>query len=104
MKTRKASVVGCCAVAILSMQASELVWAGTEIGSNTFYGQYAGYSITSGNSNSFFGTESGLNSTTGSYNTFVWYTAGLSNQTGTRNVFLGFGAGDAEMGSNKLYI
>jgi Chaperone of endosialidase len=103
MKTRKASVVGCCAVAIVSVLTTGLVRAGTEGVTNTFYGLSAGAS-NSGSNNSFFGAASGYYNTTGSLNTSVGRIAGYSNQTGSRNVFLGYSAGSSETGSNKLYI
>jgi hypothetical protein len=84
-------------------------WAGHETDQNTWYGQYAGASITSGlantligygagnlvstaSSNTFVGYDAGLNNTAG-FNTFIGAFSGYSNTTGTDNAFLGYYTG-----------
>ena len=122
MKTNKANVAGCCAVALLVVLASAPAGASTEgisnsffgagagasnIGSynnNSFFGGYAGSSNTTGSSNIFLGNAAGFSNTTGYYNTFLGYAAGYSNTTGSGNVFIGYAAGYNETGSDKLYI
>jgi hypothetical protein len=116
MKTRKVSVAGCCAVAILSMLATELVWAGYEGGTetrygfdaggpiiisgtfNSLFGAYSGYNTTqlnatTGTGDSFFGSYSGYNNTSGSNNSFFGTNTGYNNTSGTSNTFFGFGVG-----------
>ena len=122
MKTNKANVAGCCAVALLVVLASAPAGAATEGSSNnffgtgagasnsgtnlnSFFGSYAGNSNTTGHDNSFFGSYAGRYNTTGNSNTFLGNYAGYSNTTGSRNVFIGYAAGDLNTtGSNKLYI
>jgi hypothetical protein len=60
---------------------------------NTFMGTYAGYYNTSGYRNTFLGNEAGYNNTTAWYNTFVGFAAGRSNTEGNHNTFLGYYAG-----------
>ncbi len=86
-----------------------------EAGSNTWFGEGAGASITTGTNNSFFGQNAGnktsggetweasgnsffgsgagYNNTTGFYNLFLGWNAGLSNTTGFHNSFIGTFAG-----------
>jgi hypothetical protein len=72
---------------------------GNELGSNTYYGDGAGASITDGMDNSFFGLNAG-NKTNGSvpfgsYNSFFGSGAGSSNTTGYSNSFFGQSSGKA---------
>ncbi|MHC4461190.1 MAG: hypothetical protein ACYS6W_07555 [Planctomycetota bacterium] len=60
---------------------------------NTFLGDRAGYSNTTGNYNTFSGFYAGYSNTTGHSNTFLGLVAGTSNTTGYRNTFLGNYAG-----------
>ncbi len=72
---------------------------GNEIGSNIWFGEGAGASLTTGTHNSFFGwyagnkTYGGINSSDGSYNSFFGNGAGGLNTTGYGNSFFGFQAG-----------
>jgi len=66
---------------------------GIEGASNTLYGKYAGYSLTTGTKNSFFGRSAGYPTTSGSGNTFLGYYAGRYNNTGAENTFVGREAG-----------
>jgi len=66
---------------------------GNETGTNTWYGQGAGASITSGTEDSFFGMRAGYNNTTGSNNSFLGNTAGYNNTTGNSNTLVGYQAG-----------
>lgn len=68
-------------------------FAGFEGGSNTFYGQGAGDSNTTGFANTYLGMDAGKENTTGSNNTFVGEASGYNNTTGEENVFLGMDAG-----------
>jgi hypothetical protein len=72
---------------------------GREVGSNTWYGEAAGASITTGTNNSFFGQNAG-NKTSGSanaweasYNSFFGSSAGELNTTGFDNTFFGSSTG-----------
>ena len=67
---------------------------GTEGTVNTFYGQYAGNSITSGFNNTFIGNRAGYSTNNGYNNTFLGQSAGYSNTTGYSNTFLGYDAGN----------
>jgi hypothetical protein len=60
---------------------------------NTFVGNYAGFSNTTGLFNTFLGDQAGFSNTTGHYNTFLGDEAGRSNTTGGYNAFLGRYAG-----------
>jgi hypothetical protein len=71
---------------------------------NSFLGSYAGNSNTSGNNNTFIGVSAGYNNTTGNNNSFIGAECGASITTGSGNVFLGYLAGWSETGSSKLYI
>ncbi len=66
---------------------------GYEGDANTFYGQGAGFSITSGSYNTFVGRNAGYSNTDGLYNTFIGYYAGYANTTGKYNNFIGLYAG-----------
>jgi len=68
--------------------------------SNTFIGQSAGFTNNSGKWNTFLGLNAGYNSTTGSWNTFIGEGAGFSNTTGYDNTFLGEGAGFSNQEGN----
>jgi hypothetical protein len=65
---------------------------GTE-GLNTYYGQGAGYSNTSGTGATFIGVNAGYSNTTGIDNTFLGRSAGRNNTTGGNNTFTGQAAG-----------
>lgn len=60
---------------------------------NTFIGQAAGYSNTTGQANTFLGEKAGCNNTTGQSNTFLGQQAGTNNTTGCLNTFVGQFAG-----------
>lgn len=60
---------------------------------NTFLGDSAGFSNTTGNGNTFLGEATGRLNTTGYWNTFSGCQAGNSNTTGWQNTFLGSRAG-----------
>ncbi len=94
---------------------------GNETGNNTWYGQYAGSSITTGSFNSLFGYSAGQDISsayhntmmgyyagrfnTGSYNSFFGDQAGRSNSTGEYNTFLGASSGwVSTTGSNNTFI
>jgi len=66
---------------------------GNEVGWNTWYGEYAGMSLTTGSSNTFIGQFAGQNTSSGSYNTFMGRSAGRINTTGDDNTFIGRSAG-----------
>ncbi len=74
---------------------------GNETGSNTWFGDGAGVSITTGTYNSFFGqnagnkTSGGTNYYDGSNNSFFGWNAGGLNTTGRLNSFFGSGAGSS---------
>ncbi|HLP46758.1 MAG TPA: tail fiber domain-containing protein, partial [Candidatus Kapabacteria bacterium] len=63
---------------------------GFEGPANTFYGQNAGASITTGTYNTFIGASAGYSNTSGCPNDFFGYNAGYSNTTGNYNTFLGY--------------
>jgi hypothetical protein len=60
---------------------------------NTFVGNDAGTSNTTGICNTFSGWAAGFNNTTGTYNTFSGGAAGFNNTTGYCNTFSGYMAG-----------
>jgi Chaperone of endosialidase len=73
--------------------------------SNTFIGNEAGYSNTTGFENYFGGYKAGYNNTTGNYNHFTGYKAGYSNTTKSRNQFEGYAAGYSNTsGADNLYV
>ena len=61
--------------------------------SNSFVGNNAGYSNTTGYLNSFFGVQAGYLNTTGYLNSFFGGAAGFSNTTAFENSFFGHAAG-----------
>jgi trimeric autotransporter adhesin len=67
--------------------------SGTEGDTNTFYGLYAGDSITTGCCNTFIGCYAGASTETGEWNTFLGRHAGYSATTSNGNVFVGLEAG-----------
>ena len=67
--------------------------AGSEGWYNSFFGEYAGNSITTGYFNVFLGRQTGFATTTGKWNTFVGGYAGRSNIDGGYNSMLGYQAG-----------
>lgn len=72
--------------------------------SNTFYGQYAGLSITSGFCNTFIGNSAGSYTTTGCFNTFLGHDCGQQNTTGNDNTFIGNSAGSCNIGNGNTFI
>ncbi len=60
---------------------------------NTFAGNNAGFSNTSGSSNTFVGHLTGFSNNTGNWNTYVGDSAGYTNQSGVRNTIVGNLAG-----------
>jgi len=56
---------------------------------NSFFGQNAGMSNTTGVNNAFFGNSAGMGNTTGLSNVFIGYSAGARHTTGNGNVFIG---------------
>jgi len=66
---------------------------GNESGSNTWYGESAGASLTTGDANTFMGQYAGHSTTTGSYNTFIGQRTGYHNTSGNYNTFIGQDAG-----------
>ncbi len=67
---------------------------------NTFSGELAGLSNTTGGSNSFFGQTSGLSNNTGDHNSFFGRSAGFYNTTGNSNSFFGRSAAYANTTGN----
>ena len=61
---------------------------------NSFFGDSAGLSNTTGGLNSFFGTNAGQQNTTGGFNSFFGEGAGQNNITGGSNSFFGTAAGN----------
>ena len=72
---------------------------------NSFFGNNAGFSNTTGNANSFFGWGAGNSNTTGSSNSFFGWSAGLNNTTGNANAFFGHSAGGSNTtgGANAFF-
>ena len=70
---------------------------------NTFVGNSAGASNTSGMRNSFLGSGAGMYNTSGTYNTFVGMNAGAYNTTGQYNTSVGLAAG-ANGGYTNVFI
>jgi hypothetical protein len=79
---------------------------GNEVGSNTYYGQYSGFSLSSGTgtNNTFMGQYAGCGTTDGSDNTFMGYNAGYQNSTGKDNTFLGRSAGYWNNADDNTFI
>ena len=77
----------------------------SETGTNTYMGEGAGASITSGADNSFFGSNAGYANTTGNNNAFFGRNAGNSNTTANQNSFFGQNAGysNTEGASNSFF-
>jgi hypothetical protein len=81
-------------------QGAENTFSGNEAGlsnttgsANTFSGSGAGYDNSTGANNTFSGAGAGFHNTTGGSNTFTGWRAGLSNTTGQSNTFTGDEAG-----------
>jgi hypothetical protein len=68
---------------------------------NTFVGEIAGLTNTSGRANTFLGGRAGRFNTTGFQNTYVGAAAGASNMTGTNNALFGADAGSFSTSSNN---
>ena len=60
---------------------------------NTFMGTNAGFNNSTGNFNDFFGVDAGLSSTSGTLNAFFGGFTGVNLTTGSGNTFLGVNAG-----------
>lgn len=72
---------------------------------NTYFGNGAGSSRTTGVSNAFLGQGSGYFNTTGSSNTFIGDQSGASNTTGSNNIYIGNQSGAFSTTlSNRLII
>ena len=80
--------------AIGDSTSSDLGIQGNEEGSNTYYGEFAGFKLSSGSGlhNTFIGYYAGFLNADGLYNTFMGSNAGISN-SGNWNTFMGYGAG-----------
>jgi hypothetical protein len=84
---------------------NEIVPQLTEVPHNTFVGDNAGGSVTSGDWNTFVGYQAGKNITTVSFNTFVGVWAGYTNSTGQFNTFMGIESGYTNSsGDNNTFI
>ena len=82
-----------------------IVFAGNEIGNNTWYGQNAGAASPTGAYNAFFGESAGRVTSTGCCNAFFGRYAGYNNTTGESNVFIGNNAGqDNIAGTNNTFL
>jgi hypothetical protein len=106
------------ALSVLAALAAQPALAGSETGSNTWYGFNSATSMTTGSQNVIIGNSAGSGITTGTQNVAVGYSAAATagtavtaigyyagyQNTGNYNVFLGNGAGFSATGSNKLYI
>jgi hypothetical protein len=85
----------------LQLSGSITPLAYNETGSNTWFGEGAGASITTGKNNSLFGqnagsqTSGGTNNFESSDNSFFGYNAGSANTKGFQNSFFGRSAGQA---------
>lgn len=75
----------------------------TSASSNVAIGQSALLTLTTGANNVAIGVNAGYSGVSGGNNTIIGRDAGLS-VLGSGNVMLGYSAGNAETGSNKLYI
>ncbi|MFT4681998.1 MAG: hypothetical protein ACI9YU_001851, partial [Flavobacteriales bacterium] len=72
---------------------------------NTFIGDLAGNSISTGYNNAFIGYKSGLNNTSGHSNAFIGFKAGENNSSGFSNAFIGQQAGKANtIGKTNVMI
>jgi hypothetical protein len=98
---------------VLSMAGTGNLFVGKDAGAvnsatvteNTFVGDSAGFSNTSGSGNAFFGKDAGHGNTTGFANTFIGKDAGHGNTTGRDNTFVGNGAGaDNTTGNYNIFI
>lgn len=67
---------------------------------NTFSGELAGSSNTTGNSNSFFGQAAGYTNSSGDHNSFFGRATGFGNTTGSSNSFFGRSAAYANTSGN----
>ena len=97
------------ALSVLAALAAQPALAGSETGSNTWYGFNSATSMTTGSQNVIIGNSAGSGITTGTQNVAVGTSAAATagtavTATGNYNVFLGNGAGFSATGSNKLYI
>ena len=74
-------------------------------GDNSFFGANAGQANINGFNNSFFGHQAGINNVSGSKNTFIGQAAGNQNIGGTGNIFVGYLAGvNNTSGNNNVFI
>jgi hypothetical protein len=77
---------------------------GNETGSNTYYGESAGFSLSTGYNNTFMGYQSGYSTSIGFNNTFLGYRAGYVN-TNYHNTFVGAFSGDANTsGDHNTFV
>jgi hypothetical protein len=71
---------------------------------NTFVGQRAGFSNTTGTVNAFFGALAGSSNTTGGANSFFGHGAGQSNTTSLGNSFFGSSSGALSTGGFNSFF
>jgi uncharacterized protein (TIGR02145 family) len=72
---------------------------------NSFIGQDAGKSNTTGNRNAFIGYQAGIMNSDGYDNVFIGNTAGLSNSSGMDNIFIGTGSGKSNtFGQRNIFL
>jgi hypothetical protein len=71
---------------------------------NTFVGDTAGDSNTTGTDNTFIGVNAGTANTSGISNIFIGDNAGAANLIGDDNVFLGKSAGAVSVASDNVFI
>lgn len=78
---------------------------GNESGTNTWYGEHAGASLTIGYYNTFMGYYAGNKTTSGYYNTFIGQGAGRNNDSGSSNTFIGVSAGYYNLtGNSNIFV
>ncbi len=68
---------------------------------NTFIGNHAGFTTTSGSKNTFIGDSAGWQNTTGERNTFIGEETGASNTTGVQNTLVGENGGAKQTTANN---
>jgi hypothetical protein len=94
-------------ITVLNVSGNGNLFAGKKAGRvntavfNTYIGDEAGYSNTSGDNNAFFGRAAGHANTTGNYNSFFGASTGIANTTGANNAF--FGAWSGQFNSTGTY-
>lgn len=108
----KASILTTSLVAVLIMTHADTSEAGNEIGSNTWFGEKAFISHTTGIDNSAFGFHALFSNTTGSGNTATGWNALELNTTGNGSTAYGtfalannnIGNGNSAFGNNALFL